>query len=51
VFSNILISIYVNLNGFRANSYEQMKILENVHRDFTGLYILPKGLSTVQEKF
>jgi hypothetical protein len=26
VFSNIFISIYVNVNGFRANRYEEMKI-------------------------
>jgi hypothetical protein len=54
-FYQIFSSIYVNLNGFRANRYGQMKkILINVHRDLTGLYILPKGLSTVfwvQEKF
>ncbi len=54
MFSNIFNSIYVNLNGFRANRYKQMKILINVHRDLTGMCILPKGLSTefcVQKKF
>jgi hypothetical protein len=50
VFSNIFISIYVY--GFRADRYEYR--WKYVQRDLTGLYILPKGLSTVfcvQEKF
>jgi hypothetical protein len=32
VFSNIFISIYVNLNGFRANTYEEIEIYNKCSR-------------------
>jgi len=54
VFSNIFISTHVNFNGFRANRNGEVELDINVLGDLTGLYILPKGLSTlfyVQEKF